>query len=95
MPETPCTMHMYDMVKIDTTPIVSHLKHSGSDMVNRLDRAPLDIWYRSYLTIGWSFWVPCRRTTNLMACVYRLKCSPSAHIKKILKSSIFFFKNEI
>ena len=33
-----------------------------------------------YLTIGWNFSVPCRPIKNLMACTYRLKCSPSAHI---------------
>ena len=44
--------------------------------------APLEIWYCSYLTIGWNFSVLCRPITNLMECAYRLKCSPSAHIKK-------------
>ena len=46
----------------------------------KLARTPLEIWKYSYLTIGWNFWVPCRPTTNLMICAYRLKCSLSAHI---------------
>ena len=47
------------------------------------------------IPIGWNFSLQCRPTINLIACAYRLKCSSSPHIKNILKSFIFFVKNEI
>ena len=47
----------------------------------RLARAPLEIWHRNIQQLAWNFWISCRSNTNLMACGYRLKCSPIAHIK--------------